>query len=182
MLAWREARTVTRNLTLHHDRMMLLLEPTPVTLGLEGFQNGYPQGSFLWVINNIYFQYFSVLITIVSAVVMVAVSYATAPQDYFNQIWNVVANASYVIRAGRVIPIPAGLAVQSRDVLLTDMLQPAVTVVAQDPRAIGTLAAQLLFLRMDGDIAPTALHVVPTRLITRGSGEIAPPLARSVRG
>jgi SSS family solute:Na+ symporter len=31
----------------------------------------------LWVINNIYFQYFSVLITIVSAVVMVVVSYAS---------------------------------------------------------------------------------------------------------
>lgn len=58
-----------------------MLVDTPVTLGLEGFQNGYPQGSFLWVINNIYFQYFSVLITIVSAVVMVVVSYLTAPQD-----------------------------------------------------------------------------------------------------
>jgi solute:Na+ symporter, SSS family len=55
---------------------------TPVTLGLPGFQNGYPKGSFLWIINNIYFQYFSVLITIVSAIVMVAVSYATAPPDY----------------------------------------------------------------------------------------------------
>jgi SSS family solute:Na+ symporter len=54
---------------------------TPVTLGLQGFQNGYPQGSLLWIVNNIYFQYFSVLITIVSAVVMVAVSYLTAPQD-----------------------------------------------------------------------------------------------------
>jgi LacI family transcriptional regulator len=63
------------------------------------------------------------------------------------------------------------------DVLLADMLEPAVTVVAQDPRAIGTLAAQLLFLRMDGDVAPTALHVVPTRLIARGSGEIARPAA-----
>jgi hypothetical protein len=30
-----------------------------------------------------------------------------------------VAQASHVIRAGRVIPVPAGLAVQSRDVLLT---------------------------------------------------------------
>jgi hypothetical protein len=29
ILAWREERTVTRNLTLHYDRMMLLLEPTP---------------------------------------------------------------------------------------------------------------------------------------------------------
>jgi hypothetical protein len=27
ILAWREERTVTRNLTLHYDRMMLLLDP-----------------------------------------------------------------------------------------------------------------------------------------------------------
>jgi SSS family solute:Na+ symporter len=59
-----------------------LLVDTPVTLGVGTFQNGYPAGSFLWIVNNIYFQYFSVLITIVSAVVMVAVSYMTAPQDY----------------------------------------------------------------------------------------------------
>jgi solute:Na+ symporter, SSS family len=55
---------------------------TPVTLGLEGFRNGYPEGSFLWIVNNIYFQYFSVLITIVSAVVMVVVSHMTAEPDY----------------------------------------------------------------------------------------------------
>jgi SSS family solute:Na+ symporter len=55
---------------------------TPVTLGLGGFENGYPHGGFLWIINNIYFQYFSVLITIVSAIVMVGVSYATAEPDY----------------------------------------------------------------------------------------------------
>lgn len=59
-----------------------LLVDTPVTLGVGQFQNGYPPGSFLWIVNNIYFQYFSVLITIVSAVVMVGVSYVTAPQDY----------------------------------------------------------------------------------------------------
>jgi SSS family solute:Na+ symporter len=59
-----------------------MLVDTPVTLGVGPFQNGYPAGSFLWVVNNIYFQYFSVLITIVSAVVMVGVSYITAPQDY----------------------------------------------------------------------------------------------------
>lgn len=41
----------------------------------------YRPGSFLWVVNNINFQYFSILITIVSAVVMVAVSYATHPPD-----------------------------------------------------------------------------------------------------
>jgi SSS family solute:Na+ symporter len=49
-------------------RMMV---DTPVTLGVGGF-NGYEPGSFLWIVNNIYFQYFSVLITIVSAVVMVS--------------------------------------------------------------------------------------------------------------
>ena len=55
---------------------------TPVTLGLAGYENGYPAGSFLWIMNNIYFQYFSVLITIVSAIVMLGVSYMTAEPDY----------------------------------------------------------------------------------------------------
>jgi solute:Na+ symporter, SSS family len=55
---------------------------TPVTLGLAGFQTGYPSGSFLWIVNNIYFQYFSVLITIVSAIVMITVSLATPEPDY----------------------------------------------------------------------------------------------------
>jgi SSS family solute:Na+ symporter len=59
-----------------------MLVDTPVTLGLPGFQHGYAPGSFFWIINNIYFQYFSVLITIVSAVVMVVVSYVTNEPDY----------------------------------------------------------------------------------------------------
>ncbi len=59
-----------------------MLVDTPVTLGLGGLANGYPQGSFLWIINNIYFQYFSVLITSVSAIVMVVVSHITAEPDY----------------------------------------------------------------------------------------------------
>jgi SSS family solute:Na+ symporter len=59
-----------------------MLVDTPVTLGLPGFKNGYPPGSFLWIVNNIYFQYFSVLITIVSAVVMVVVSYLTPAPQY----------------------------------------------------------------------------------------------------
>ncbi len=50
---------------------------TPVTLGLAGFEDGYAAGSLLWIVNNIYFQYFSLLIFVVSVVVMVAVSYAT---------------------------------------------------------------------------------------------------------
>jgi solute:Na+ symporter, SSS family len=59
-----------------------MLVDTPVTLGLEAYKNGYPQGSFLWIVNNINFQYFSILITIISAVVMVTVSYLTAEPDY----------------------------------------------------------------------------------------------------
>ncbi len=59
-----------------------MLVDTPVTLGLPGFEHGYAQGSFLWIVNNIYFQYFSVLITIVSVVVMFVVSYLTpAPKE-----------------------------------------------------------------------------------------------------
>jgi solute:Na+ symporter, SSS family len=59
-----------------------MLVDTPVSLGLSGFENGYTQGSFLWIVNNFYFQYFSVLITIVSAIVMVGVSYMTPAPDY----------------------------------------------------------------------------------------------------
>lgn len=60
------------------------------------------------------------------------------------------------------------------DVVLADLLDPPVTVVAQDPRKIGTRAAELLFARMDGDRSPTRCHVIETTLIVRGSGEIPP--------
>ena len=49
ILAWREERTVTRNLTLHYDRMMLLLDPTPLARGLAGKKVevvNYPDGRF----------------------------------------------------------------------------------------------------------------------------------------
>ena len=59
-----------------------MLIDTPVTMKLKGFEGGYAEGSFLWVMNNINYQYFSILITIVSAVVMVSVSYFTADPDY----------------------------------------------------------------------------------------------------
>ena len=57
-----------------------MLVDTPVTIGKGSFN--YAEGSFLWIINNINFQYFSVLITIVSAIVMVVVSYMTAAPEY----------------------------------------------------------------------------------------------------
>jgi SSS family solute:Na+ symporter len=52
---------------------------TPVSLGLEGFEQGYAYGSFLWIVNNIYFQYYSAFIFFVSVAVLIGVSYATAP-------------------------------------------------------------------------------------------------------
>ncbi len=47
---------------------------------LKDFQ--YTEGSFLWIVNNMFFQYYSIVILIVCAVVMVAVSYATRAPDY----------------------------------------------------------------------------------------------------
>ncbi len=57
---------------------------------------------------------------------------------------------------------------------LADKLSPPVTVVAQDPATIGATAAQLLFGRITGDTSPPREVVLLTRLVVRGSGEIAP--------
>ncbi|GAA2796147.1 LacI family DNA-binding transcriptional regulator [Kitasatospora paracochleata] len=58
------------------------------------------------------------------------------------------------------------------DFELADMLPVPVTVVAQDPVAMGRMAAGLLFRRMDGEQAPPQRLQIPTRLIQRGSGEL----------
>jgi LacI family transcriptional regulator len=63
------------------------------------------------------------------------------------------------------------------DFLLADLLQPGVSVVAQDPAAIGTAASELLFEQMDGAQSPARVRTIATRLIARGSGELAPPTA-----
>ncbi|MEM6654463.1 MAG: Na+/glucose cotransporter, partial [Planctomycetota bacterium] len=54
---------------------------TPVTLGLAGFEEGYAPGTLNYAVNNTYFQYFGLLIFLVSAAVMVLVSLATAAPD-----------------------------------------------------------------------------------------------------
>ncbi|MBB4080757.1 SSS family solute:Na+ symporter [Lewinella aquimaris] len=51
-----------------------LMIDTPVMLN-EGF--AYEEGSFFWIINNTFFQYYSLLIFLISALTMVVVSYAT---------------------------------------------------------------------------------------------------------
>lgn len=55
-----------------------LIVDTPVKL--NGVQ--YAEGSFLWIVNNIFFQYYSLLITIVCIIVFLVVSYATKAPDY----------------------------------------------------------------------------------------------------
>lgn len=61
------------------------------------------------------------------------------------------------------------------DFPLADRLAPPVTVVQQDPAALGTTAAQMLLARIEGDPAPARTVVLKTRLLPRGSGEIPPP-------
>jgi LacI family transcriptional regulator len=61
------------------------------------------------------------------------------------------------------------------DFPLADLLSPGLTVVAQDPATIGRTAAHLIFDRIAGDTSPPATHIVPTRLVRRGSGEILAP-------
>ncbi|MEV6202831.1 LacI family DNA-binding transcriptional regulator [Streptomyces sp. NPDC051771] len=59
------------------------------------------------------------------------------------------------------------------DVELGDVL--GVTVIAQDPAALGRTAAELLFRRLDGPAEAPRRVVIGTRLLARGSGEVPPP-------
>jgi LacI family transcriptional regulator len=60
------------------------------------------------------------------------------------------------------------------DVSLADVVEPPVSVVAQDPQALGRTAADQLFRRLDGDATPAVHLIIPVALIPRGSGEILP--------
>jgi solute:Na+ symporter, SSS family len=52
---------------------------TPVKM-IQGFQ--YTEGSFLWIVNHIFFQYYSMIILAVSAIVMIVVSHMGEAPDY----------------------------------------------------------------------------------------------------
>jgi LacI family transcriptional regulator len=58
------------------------------------------------------------------------------------------------------------------DFPLADRLAPPVTVVSQDPAALGAAAARMLFARIEGDTTPPRTAVLDTRLVIRGSGEV----------
>lgn len=59
------------------------------------------------------------------------------------------------------------------DFELADLLNPGVTVIAHDPVALGKTAADLLFRRLQGYRGPAQTIEIATRLVPRGSGEIA---------
>jgi LacI family transcriptional regulator len=59
------------------------------------------------------------------------------------------------------------------DFELAEMLPVPVTVVKHDPAEMGRAGAELLFGRLNGDERPPQRIVLPTRLVPRGSGEIA---------
>jgi LacI family transcriptional regulator len=58
------------------------------------------------------------------------------------------------------------------EVPLADLLQPALTVVAQDTAKIGRIAVELLRARMADPARPVQTVVVPVTLKARGSGEV----------
>jgi LacI family transcriptional regulator len=73
------------------------------------------------------------------------------------------------IRALRALGLQRSVAlIGFDDIVLGDLLDPGVTVIAQDPYALGRRAGELLFAR---DPESRSV-VVPTQLIQRGSGEI----------
>jgi LacI family transcriptional regulator len=96
--------------------------------------------------------------------------------------WASGRGAGLAWASGRGGLIPVAL-VGFDEFALADKLNPPVTVVAQDPAAIGATAAQLLFARINGDASPPREVVLLTRLIPRGSGEIrvSPVLSRGLR-
>lgn len=63
------------------------------------------------------------------------------------------------------------------DFELGDVLEPGITVVAQDPAEMGRLAADLLLRRARGDEGPAEHIRLRPRLIARGSGEVPGPAA-----
>ncbi len=49
---------------------------------VDGKAIGYTEGSLLWIVNQMFFQYYSILILIVCAATMIVVSYLTREPDY----------------------------------------------------------------------------------------------------
>ena len=90
--------------------------------------------------------------------------------------WNWVADDRYAGGSACVLPL-----VGFDEFALADKITPPVTVVAQDPAAMGAAAAQLLFARIAGDTSPARELIFKPQLLIRGSGEIPPERAAERR-
>jgi LacI family transcriptional regulator len=77
------------------------------------------------------------------------------------------------LRAMRRHPTPVAL-VGFDDFELADVVDPGITVVAQDVGAMGRTAAELLLSRLRSAERPVTKVVLGTRLVVRGSGERRP--------
>jgi LacI family transcriptional regulator len=99
---------------------------------------------------------------------------ATPPTALFTGNNLITVGALRALRSLRPLPHPPAL-IGFDDFDLADLLDPPVTVIAQDAHALGLAAARLLFGRLDGDTAPPRTITLPTTLVPRGSGEIPPP-------
>jgi len=60
------------------------------------------------------------------------------------------------------------------DFELADLLEPKLSVIAQDVAALGRAAAEMLFARLGGEESPPRRLTLPVHLIARGSGEVRP--------
>lgn len=60
------------------------------------------------------------------------------------------------------------------DFPMAELLDPGITVIAQNPRGIGRIAVERVFAGLDGIWTRAITTVVPTTLIARGSGELRP--------
>lgn len=65
------------------------------------------------------------------------------------------------------------------DFELADVFLPGITCIDQDPRQIATAVFERLLELLDDPTSPPRRIVVPTRLIRRGSGELAPRVTNS---
>ncbi|WP_425570291.1 LacI family DNA-binding transcriptional regulator [Nonomuraea rosea] len=81
-------------------------------------------------------------------------------------------NGRYTVTVLRALAGRRPALVGFDDFELADLLDPGVSVVAQDPAWMGRVAAELLFRRLRGDAGPPEHIQLPVRLIARGSGEL----------
>ena len=61
------------------------------------------------------------------------------------------------------------------DFELSGVIEPGISVIPQQPRELGRLAAELLFRRLDGDVDAPTRTILSSPIIARGSGEIPGP-------